>query len=142
MSVCAFSFCGQLKGGFGIFAIYPASLVHSAYHPVYANVLQKGETTVKTSNRIAHCIKGFIVGVVLVAYAATASPVYANGASPYEIYLYNAQGIPVDVTASYYTANGYVYSDATGDIIGIADYQKGHVYDMSGDDIGLLISNN
>jgi hypothetical protein len=71
-----------------------------------------------------------------------ARPVQADGNPPYEIYLYNAQGVPVDVTSTCYCANGYVYADATGGLIGVASYQKGHIYDLAGDDIGLLVANS
>jgi hypothetical protein len=91
------------------------------------------------SRRSWNAIRSLCAGIVLLASAACL-PVHAD-TPPYEIYLYNAQGAPVDVTSSYYSQNGYVYTNS-GTLIGTASYQKGHIYDLSGNDIGLIVANN
>jgi hypothetical protein len=105
---------------------------------------QPGKSRRLNSGRSFRTMGAFLAALMWAMFlvGGLSIPVYGADTPPYELYLYNAQGVPIDVTASYYCQNSYVYSDATGDVVGIALYQKGHIYDLSGNDIGLIVTND
>jgi len=81
-----------------------------------------------------------LCGAPTCAWSATSTVATAFTISD-ELYLYTPGGGSVDVTNTYYVANGQSYVVYQGNPIAVVlDHEDAHIYDMAGNDIGYIVS--